>query len=102
MTQQNRNPDHITGRNLPDGDGNVDDEQVHRITDRGEGKPTGQDHSTERHETMDPEHGVGVVQESSDTFSDIAHIEDEEGKEDGANDSYEKRDRKSTRLNSSH
>jgi hypothetical protein len=74
---------------LPDGDGNVSDEQVNRITDRGKGKPTGQDHSTERHETMDAGHGVGNVQESSDTFSDIAHIEGEE--EADTNDNYEKR-----------
>ena len=92
MAQQNNNPDFINGRDMPDGDGNVGDEQVNRITDQGKGKPTGQDHSTERHETMDPENGVGVVQESSDTFSDIANIEADEGEDESSfNDSYEKR-----------
>jgi hypothetical protein len=92
MAKQNRNPDHITGRDLPDGDGNVGDEQVNRITDQGAGKPKGQDHSTEHHERMEPDHGVGAVQESSDTFSDIAHIEGQEGEVDRvSNDNYGKR-----------
>jgi hypothetical protein len=89
MAQEKKNVDHVTGRDLPDGDGGVGDEQVHRITDRGEGKPIGQDHSTERHETMDPEGGVGVFQQNWDTRSDIAHIEGEEGEE--SNDNYETR-----------
>jgi hypothetical protein len=92
MSQQNINPDFITGRNLPDGDGSVGDEQVNRITDQGKGKPTGQDHSTERHETMAAADGVGAIQDSSDTLSDVADIEDQEGEDESSfNDSYEKR-----------
>ena len=64
-----------TGRDLPNSDGTVSDEDVNAITDRGRGK-TGQDHSTERHERTEPKDGVGGVQESSDTTSDIARIRD--------------------------
>jgi hypothetical protein len=64
-----------TGRDLPNTDGTVSDEDVNAITDRGRGK-TGQDHSTERHEVTDPEGGVGTIQDSSDTTSDIASISD--------------------------
>jgi len=38
---------------------------------------TGQDHSTENREDMMPTSGVGAIQDSSDTSSDIAHIEGE-------------------------
>ena len=64
-----------TGRDLPNSDGMVSDEDVNAITDRGRGK-TGQDHSTEHHELTEPTDGVGGVQESSDTTSDIARIRD--------------------------
>lgn len=65
-----------TGRNLPNADGNVSDEDVNAITDDGSGKPTGQDHSLENYGESMPDSGVGAVQNSSDTTSDIAHIED--------------------------
>ncbi|MGI8811320.1 MAG: hypothetical protein ACR2IH_02185 [Pyrinomonadaceae bacterium] len=66
----------LTGRDLPNSDGMVSDEDVNAIGDDGSGKPTGQDHSTERHETTDPDDGIGAIQESSDTGSDIARIRD--------------------------
>jgi bisphosphoglycerate-dependent phosphoglycerate mutase len=65
-----------TGRDKPRGDGGVGDEQVNRIGRDDSDKPTGQDHSTENHEQLDPTDGVGAIQESSDTTSDIAHIDD--------------------------
>jgi hypothetical protein len=66
-----------TGRDLPDADGTVSDEDVKAITGGGRGRRKGgQDHSTEHHELTDPDHGVGVVQDSSDTASDIASISD--------------------------
>jgi hypothetical protein len=76
--QQNRdNPDFITGHNIPGGDGGVGDEQVNAIEDDGTGKPTGRDHSMDHHEQMDPTDGVGAIQDSSDTLSDVANIADQ-------------------------
>ena len=68
-----------TGRNLPDGDGTVADEQLHAVEHGGvNAKPgkTGQDHSLENYEDSEPDSGVGAVQNYSDTGSDIAHIKD--------------------------
>lgn len=66
-----------TGRNLPDGDGTVSDEDVNAIDDGcGKSAPTGQDHSTEDHEKTMPDSGVGAVQDNSDTTSDVARIDD--------------------------
>ena len=67
-----------TGRNLPHGDGTVSDEDVNAIDDDGSGKPIGQDHSLENYEDSMPTSGVGAIQNSSDTTSDMAHIADEE------------------------
>jgi len=68
-----------TGRNLPDGDGTVSDEQVKAVERGGvnakKGK-TGQDHSLENYEASEPTEGVGSVQNHSDTGSDIAHIKE--------------------------
>jgi len=68
-----------TGRNLPDGDGTVSDEQVKAVERGGvnakKGK-TGQDHSLENYEDSEPTEGVGSVQNHSDTGSDIAHIKE--------------------------
>lgn len=61
-----------TGRDLPNGDGTVSDEDVNAITDDGSGKKTGQDHSTDNHEQTMPTGGVGSVQNSSDTTTDMA------------------------------
>ena len=65
-----------TGSDLPNADGNVADEEVNQITDDGSDKPTGQDHSTENYEESEPRDGVGAIQNSSDTESDIAHFKD--------------------------
>lgn len=66
-----------TGSDIPGGDGTVSDEDVDRIdgSDR-DGKPIGQDHSLENYADSMPTSGVGAFQNSSDTVSDIAHIED--------------------------
>ena len=66
-----------TGSDIPGGDGTVSDEDMNAIDDSGRGKKTGQDHSTENREDIMPTSGVGAIQNSSDTTSDIAHIEDE-------------------------
>ncbi len=63
-----------TGSDLPHSDGTVSDEDVNAISG-GKRKPTGQDHSTENRENMMPTSGVGGVQSSSDTSSDIADID---------------------------
>jgi hypothetical protein len=65
-----------TGRDIPGGDGGVGDEQVNAIDDDGSGRPTGQDHSTDHHEIEASRDGVGAIQDSSDTRSDIADISD--------------------------
>jgi hypothetical protein len=65
-----------TGRNLPNSDGTVSDEDVNAITDDGSDKPTGQDHSLENYGESMPDSGVGAIQNSNDTTSDIAHIDD--------------------------
>lgn len=67
-----------TGRNLPNGDGTVSDEDVQAITGENDDRPTGQDHSTENYENTMPTSGVGAVQNENDATSDVAHIEDEE------------------------
>ncbi|CAN5411366.1 hypothetical protein BH18ACI1_BH18ACI1_01070 [soil metagenome] len=66
----------LTGSDIPGGDGTVSDEDVNAITDDGSGKKTGQDHSLEDYEKTIPMSGVGAIQDSSNTLSDIAHIED--------------------------
>jgi len=66
-----------TGSNLPHGDGTVSDEDVNAISGGRRGK-TGQDHSTENREDMMPTSGVGAIQSSSNTTSDVAHIADDE------------------------
>lgn len=76
MQQERKYDESATGRDLPKGDGDVGDEQVNAITDDGTGKPTGQDHSTERDENAQSDTGVGAVQDRSDTGSDVARIRD--------------------------
>jgi len=65
-----------TGRDLPDADGMVSDEDVNAIDDHGSGKKTGQDHSLDNYGDTFPDHGVGGIQNESDPTSDIAHIVD--------------------------
>jgi len=67
-----------TGSNLPHGDGTVSDEDVDKIDDSGKRKKTGQDHSLENYADSMPTSGVGAIQNSSDTTSDVARIADDE------------------------
>lgn len=69
----------LTGSSKAHGDGTISDEDVNAIdgSDR-DGKPIGQDHSLENYEDSEPTSGVGAIQNSSDTSSDIAHIADDE------------------------
>jgi len=75
MTEERRRIDHITGSDLPESDGQVSDEDVEGDEAR-EGKPTGQDHSTDHYGERTPDSGVGSFQDDSDTGSDIARIRD--------------------------
>ncbi len=65
-----------TGRDLPNGDGTVSDEDIQAITGENDDRPTGQDHSTEHHEDQAPTDGVGAVQDNSLIKENVAHIED--------------------------
>ena len=67
-----------TGSNIPGGDGTVSDEDVNKIDDNRSGKPIGQDHSLENYEDSEPTSGVGAIQNSSDTSTDIYHAGDDE------------------------
>lgn len=69
-----------TGSRQPHGDGTVSDEDVNAIDgDNDDGKPIGQDHSTENREDQMPTSGVGAFEDRSQQItSGIAHIEDEE------------------------
>lgn len=68
-----------TGRDIPGGDGTISDEDAAKIDpNHDDGKPIGQDHSTENRENQMPTSGVGAIQNSSDTASDIVHIEGDE------------------------
>ena len=75
-TEERKEDEALTGRDLPNADGTVSDEEVNAITDTSKGKETGQDHSTENYEETMPEGGVGGVQDHSDTTSDVARIRD--------------------------
>jgi hypothetical protein len=66
-----------TGSDIPGGDGTISDEDMDQISGGRKGAKTGQDHSTENRENMIPTSGVGAIQNSSDTTSDVAHIEGE-------------------------
>lgn len=70
--------DKRSGRDIPGGTGVVSDEDVNAISDAGKDtkRKTGVDHSTDNHEKTMPDHGVGAVQNSSDTTSDIARIDE--------------------------
>ena len=64
-----------TGRDLPNADGMVSDEDVNATGEKGRRK-TGQDHSLENLENRIPDDGVGAVQDSADRTSGAAHIVD--------------------------
>lgn len=67
-----------SGSDIPGGDGKVSDEDVNDITGgkSDEQKKIGQDHSLENYAETMPTGGVGGVQDSSDTTSDIARIKE--------------------------
>jgi hypothetical protein len=67
-----------TGSDIPGGDGTISDEDMNAISGGGRRKKIGQDHSTENREDMMPTSGVGAIQNSSDTTSDVAHLADDE------------------------
>ena len=64
-----------TGRDLPNADGMVSDEDVNAIDGKDGGK-TGQDHSLDNYANTMPDDGVGAIQDASDTSTDIAHTVD--------------------------
>ena len=69
----------LTGRDLPNATGEVSQEDVDAITDeKRDGKPIGQDHSTDNYGETEPDSGVGAIQDYSDATSDIARLPDNE------------------------
>lgn len=66
-----------TGSDIPGGDGTISDEDMNAIDDDGVRRPIGQDHSLENYEDSMPTGGVGAIQNSNDTTTDVAHIEDD-------------------------
>ena len=76
QTHDRKKDESATGRDMPGGDGTVGDEQVNAIGEKVNKRPTGQDHSTEHHETREPTGGVGAVEKSSDSTTDVAHIDE--------------------------
>jgi hypothetical protein len=66
-----------TGSDIPGGDGTISDEDMHAISG-GKSHKGGQDHSLENYEDSEPTSGVGAIQNSSDTSSDIYHAGDDE------------------------
>jgi hypothetical protein len=70
-----RKDEELTGRDLPNADGMVSDEDVNAVDDDATGE-TGQDHSLDNYESTLPDDGVGAVQDASDTTSDVAHTVD--------------------------
>ena len=61
----------LTGRDLPNADGMVSDEDSNAIGDRRDGE-TGKDHSLDNYEDSIPDDGVGGVQDNSYTTTGIA------------------------------
>ena len=79
MAQQElpKHDDLETGHDLPNADGQVADEDITGLAGRtGKG---GQDHSLDNYAATMPDHGIGAIQDNSDTTTDIVHIADEEG-----------------------
>lgn len=75
-TEERKPMESATGRDMPSGDGDVGDEQVNAIGGCGDKGPTGQDHSTDEHERMEPTDGVGGIQDDSQPTKSRAAIED--------------------------
>lgn len=68
--------DHETGQQEPRGSGFVSDEDIQDISEENEDAPIGQDHSLDNYGDSEPTGGVGAVQDSSDTASDIARVDE--------------------------
>ncbi len=67
-----------TGSDIPGGDGTISDEDMHAIDGGKKRQKTGQDHSLENYEDSEPTSGVGAIQRSSDTSTDIYNPADDE------------------------
>ena len=65
-----RHDDLETGHDLPNADGQVSDEDITGLAGRGKRKG-GQDHSLDNYGETMPDHGVGAIQDNSDTSTDI-------------------------------
>ncbi len=79
MVQENTQPkkdEELTGRDLPNADGTVSDEDVQAITGENDDRPIGQDHSTDRSGEEMSESGIGAIQDNNDRTSDLARIND--------------------------
>ena len=74
---QRRKDEEATGRDLPNADGMVSDEDVAAIDDKGTGKKTGQDHSLDNYGETMPDEGVGAVQNEFDRGRSAANISDD-------------------------
>ena len=77
-TPRQREEDERSGRDTPGASGEVSDEDINAISNETASEETeiGQDHSTENYGDSFPDHGVGAVQNASDTTSDVARIDD--------------------------
>lgn len=76
--QEARDHDDLqTGHDLPISDGTVSDEDVAAIDGPDRRLKGGKDHSLDNHKQTMPTEGVGAVQNSSDTTTDVARIRDE-------------------------
>ena len=65
-----------TGHDLPNADGQVSDEDVSKL-DVPDGRlKGGKDHSLENYEDTIRDHGLGGVQDNSDTRTDVARIKE--------------------------
>ena len=74
--QQRKHDDLQTGHDLPNSDGTVSDEDVAAIDGPDGRLKGGKDHSLDDYSDTIPTDGVGGVQDSSDTTSDVARIRD--------------------------
>lgn len=77
-TPRQSEQDERSGRDIPGGTGFVSEEDIEAITEssQNEEQAGGQDHSLENYGETMPDHGVGAVQDYSDTTSDVARIDD--------------------------
>ena len=81
MAQQElpKHDDLETGIDLPNADGQVGDDDINGLAGRDRRVKGGKDHSLDNYADTIPDHGVGAIQDNSDTTTDIVHIADEEG-----------------------